>query len=351
MKPEIACTVLLLLSLVACGASDPEPPPVTGTHAQCLGGGYVAFDAANFVPQQIRVGAVGQMVGKMKEGEASPFSATAAAAGFEAAEALYESSADLRAKVQGRTDDHFAEKPNVGQAIDGRIMEAFAMGKTATTALSVTISRQIVEKSLIGFFYFSVYHELALGQRAKWDEGFGYYGAPVDNGEANRLGLASVATKRDATNGTSLASDVFAGFVDGSCALAKALEETGLETIDLSTRADVAAAVSAIDAKLVAVLAYSVGHEAFEMKELAEGLSAGDPIDELWIKLAELDPYFRAIEPGMNGRGGESAARAERIRMAIDAAWSDPSGAALRAFPAQAVIDDLSAEFSIAVRG
>ena len=53
----------------------------------------------------------------------------------------------------------------------------------------------------------------------------------------------------------------------------------------------------------------------------------------------------------MIDRGGESAARAGRIRAAIDAAQSDATGAWKTTFDPNAIIGDLEDEYRIDVRG
>lgn len=338
------------LALGACGGDD-DPTKTPEGPRQCGTAEYVAFDAANHTSQDLRLGAFTEMTTLMAESYAGTFDPAIAAGKFTEAEGLYEDTAELRVKVQGRKDDHFAEQPTVGVQLDETIMFGLEQGKTATTALAAKLAKQKVEKTLVHFLFLSVYHELVQGQAAKWDEAYGYWGAPSDNAEAGRRGFASVATKRDADNGTNLAARVFNALVDGSCELAKALDAADVEAIDWKAVPAVKAAVDDADLRMQEVLAYSSGHEAVDMLELQTSVGT-DPkaVEDMWIKLAELDPYFRPIEAIMTGKGGESAARAERIRARIDAAWADPSGAWMPSFEAQAIIDELEAEFGIDIK-
>lgn len=344
--------LFVLTALAGCGKDDDTPPIVEEGPRQCGTAEYVAFDAANHANQDLRVAAFADMTTAMAQGYAEPFSPATAAAKFSEAQGLYENTAELRAKVQGRTDDHFDDKPNVGMEIDAVIMEGFEEGKTATTALAANLAKQKVEKTMIRFFYLSIYHEMVAGKAKNWDEGYGYYGANSTNQESSRKGFSSVATKRDSNNGTSLAAEIFNGLVDGSCELAKALDAADADSVDWKSVPALKTTVETTDRKMQEVLAYSAGHEAFDMVEIQAVLATDpDAPADMWIKLAELDPYFAAIEPLMIARGGESAARATRIRAQIDAAWADRSGGWMAGFEAQMVIDDLEAEYGIDVRG
>lgn len=344
------------LCIFACGGEEPANNNTTAQRPiQCRSADYVAFDASNQTNQVLRVQAYADMVAIMKAAEsADPFDPALAAMNFAEARRLYEETASLRAKVQGRTDDHFEDRPVVGVQIDEAIMAAFDRGANAPDGLEATIARQTVDKQLIHFFYLSVYHEMVLGERAKWDEAFAYAGMLSDNAESTRKGLAAVATSRDATNNTTLADNIFNGLIDGACALTEALQTEGVETIDYTTVPQLKAAVEQVDLDLQRVLAFSAGHEAFEMAELQLQL-ANNPTDEvrdsMWIKLSELDPYFEPIERVMTQSGGESMTRATTIRQMIDAAWASSGGDWMQTFDAQAVIQALEAEFGIDIKG
>ncbi|MEQ9503778.1 MAG: hypothetical protein RIT81_43385 [Deltaproteobacteria bacterium] len=338
------------LLLVACSGNDTADDDDSTIAPQCGAAEYIAFDAANHANQDIRIAAYVEIVARMRAAAEDP--STAAAEIMDLEENVY-TRADLRAKVQGRQDDHFDPPMDVGADLDARIMAGFAAGRTATTAVDLTIARQAVDKTLIEFFYLSVFHEMVLGQRSKWDEAFGYYGAPSDNAEGDRKGLAAVATSRDATNNTTLSASIFNGIVDGSCALVNALTEAATDEIDVRATPALWSIIEATDEDMQKVLAFSAGHEAFDMVEVQARLPNGaqEDIDEMRIKLAELDPYFKPIERLMNDRGGMSAARAARLRSEIDAALNDSTTAWMATFDAQGIIDDLEAEYGIDVRG
>jgi hypothetical protein len=237
-------------------------------------------------------------------------------------------------------------------------MEWLAVGEAAEDALTATVARQWVDKPLGHFVFLSVYHEMVAGKTDKWDEAFGYFGAPVDNAEGDRAGLAGVLTKRDGTNGTSLAAQGYNGLLDGSCALAEGLQAADAESLSWADVPQVKTAVEGVDRVIQEALAYSVAHEAFEMAELQETLAAtpddAEAAAEMWIKLAELDPYFRPIEALMTAAGGESATRAAEIRAALDAAWAGweaRDGSWMGLFDADGVVERLELEYSIDVKG
>jgi hypothetical protein len=343
MKRIYSITCLLF----ACEGGDDVGDDVQELPLQCRSAGYVAFDPANHASQDLRLGAHADMVARMNEAVADP---SVASARFAAARGLYMSTADLQAKVKGRKDDHFAELPAIGAELDATILDGLSAGETATTALAANLAKQKVDKTLLHFFYLSVFHEMVQGERAKWDEAFGYFGSGATNTEAARKGLASVATKRDANNNTTLAESIFNGIVDGSCDLSKRADMK----LDYRSVPELSAIVERVDGALLEVLAYSAGHEAFEMVEIQEMLEAAPSAelrDEMWVKLSELDPYFRPLEPILGARGGADATRAQEIRAAIDAAWSDPSGAWIPTFDAQGVVERLEAAFAIDIKG
>jgi hypothetical protein len=339
-------------ALAACGDDEPTPtpPPPGGAPRQCGGAGYVAFDTANHQAQDLRLGAFKQMAELMEEGFAAPFSAATAAMKFGEAEMLYQNTAELQTKVKGRKDDHFAEQPAIGMELDTRITAAFQQGKTATTALSAELAFERVEKTLLHFFFLSVYHEMVEGEAATWDEAFGYFGAPSDNAEGQRKGLAEVATKRDASNGTTLESQIFNAIIDGSCEIAKALEAGTAEPLDWKTIPALKSAVETADLKMQEVLVYSAAHEAAEMVEVQGELPAEDARHEIQVELVELDAFFHAVEPLMLAKGGASADRARRIRARIDAAFADRTGAWMATFEAAETVAELEAEYGIDVR-
>lgn len=369
MRTKLLGLALATLAFTACESeeSDDGGGAAGGTGGQgsgeaplqCDSDGYVAFDTANFQNQIARVQAVADMSNAMKTAAAAePFSASAVHDAFVEARRLYQETASLQDKVKGRVDDHLADKPTVGAEIDATVIEWLEKGAAAQDALEATVARQWVEKSLTGFFFLSVHHEMVAGAAKNWDEAFGYFGAPADNTEGERKGLSSVLTKRDGENGTTLVSEVFNGIVDGSCELAKALDEAGADTVDYAAVPALKAIVEQADLAMQKGLAFSAGHEAFEMVELQQELAA-DPANaeaqaEMWIKLAELDPYFRPIERLMMAKGGESRTRAEEIRAMLDAAWQGwetRDAAWMPDFDAAGVETRLEAEYGIDVKG
>jgi hypothetical protein len=326
--------------LFACSTEDDDDGMID-QFPQCMTAAYIAFDPANHANQEIRVQAHADMVARMNEAVDDP---STAAAKFAEARRLYEESADLRSKVMGRVDPH--DGTAIGTAIDLAIVDGLDDGATATTALAANLAKQKVDKTMIHFFYLSVFYEMTEGDRKTWDEAFGYYnGGSTDNAEGARKGFAVVATKRDVNNNTNLAETLFNTIVDGSCELAKALSAANAEMIDYKSVPALKSRVDEADLDMQKVLAYSAGHEAFDIIELQADLSTLEAREEMWIKLAELDPYFRAVEPYID------AAVAAGIRSAIDAAWADPTGAWMATFPAQMIIEDLESEYTIDIRG
>ncbi len=317
------CGMVTLLTVVACGGDD-EANTGAGdvgdgvgqnTSPQCAGGTYVAFDSANYAKQGTRLLAHAEMVSTVKPAGTDISKASL----FVDARAMYTDetvSANLRAKVQGRKDDHVDPAALQGDRMDAAIMSAFDTGEAATETVGAQVAKQVIDKTLIEFFYLSVYHEMLLGQRKKWDEAFGYFGSGAENDEGGLRGLAAVALKRDSSNGTNLGTELFNDFIDGSCELDKALTEAGTEEIDPMATPALATIIERIDDNMQKVIAYSAGHEAFEMNEIiVEGFDStdADDVSRFWVKYAELLSYFKPLETQMNNRGGDSAARAAEI--------------------------------------
>jgi hypothetical protein len=347
--PRSIPTLALIVAAVGCappdggeGEGEGEGPP------QCGSVRYVAFDEANYENQQLRVGAHTQMVALM---DAAKEDASKAAANFADAEELYTDTASLADKVAGRNDHHLSDTPNVGADMDADIRAALAAGAAATTELEANLAKQVVDKSLTEFFFLSVHYEMVLGARDKWDEAFGYFGATDDNAEGDAQGFAAVAKKRDAGNGTTLREEIFNGLVDGSCELAKILEAEGTESIDVTQHESLWSIVEETDLAMQKVLAYSAGHEAFDMQQLQEDLTAapGDAALEgsMQVKLAELKHFFLPLERLMTAAGGESDTRATMIRGEIDAAEAAADNSWMASFDAAGVEQALEAEYAI----
>lgn len=210
---------------------------------------------------------------------------------------LYVESASLAAKVEGRKDDHsYNAGAEIGKDIHAAICGAIAAGSAVDAATDkealngIAWHAQIVDKGLLHFFYLSVYHELTLGARSKWDEGFGYFGASFDGADAG--GLAKTVQKRDGNCGTSYFNDIHESLILGRNALDKALTDAGKTGSDdeLDTLpADLSTIVADIDRMLLEVFALSFGREFV-------GLAAGDkPV----IKLIEARMFFRILKPAL----------------------------------------------------
>ncbi len=336
------------LALAGCPFDNDGPIPEQVDPAQCLGTGYTAFDVANHAEQDARVGAYTEIKRLLEEVVEDP---SLAAARFATAQALYQSSAELQGKVQGRTDDHIEGRPNVGADIDARISAAFSDGAAATTSLQAAVAAETIDKALVEFFFLSVFHELVQGQAAKWDEAYGYYGSGPDNALDAVQGFAAVAKKRDANNGTALEAAIFQNLVDGSCALAGKLSAQEVETIDVLNDAELSVIIEDIDVAMREVLAYSVAHEAFVIADV-QGTLAATPDDvaaqeEARITLVELNAFFLPLERLMRAEG--DVADADALRAPIDAALADDTAAWIDAFDAAAVIADVEAHFAIDV--
>jgi hypothetical protein len=341
-------TLTVTVALTGCGSDAAPGGDTPDGLPQCDSGGYVAFDAANHGSQDLRVGAYTQIVAVT---DAVKNDISLAATNFGNARTLYETTAELSAKVAGRTDDHLPAKPVAGADMHAVIDAWLTRGAATSSVREARVAKQFIDKTLVGFFFLSVYHEMALGERAKWDEAFGYWGSGATNEEGGRQAMALVAEKRDIGNGTNLAQTVFNGIVDGSCALGTVLEEEGIDSVDPSTVPAVWSVVQEVDADMQRVLAYSAGHEAREMVELLDGGVLTGEETEMWVKLAELDPYFRPLERLMLAKGGTSQTRAEAIRAEIGAAdFADLDNVAWMAgFDAAAILTAIEAEFGIDV--
>jgi hypothetical protein len=338
---------LLPVVLAGCPIENtiPEPPPAI---VQCEGAGYTAFDVAHHAEQDERLAGASALGGLLEEAIETPVDA---AAKFSEAFALYQGSADLQAKVQGRTDDRIDGRPVVGDAIDARIVAAFAAGGAATTRLEVEIAAETIDKALTEFWFLSVFHEMVQGQAAKWDEAYGYYGSGADNVLDDVQGFASLAKKRDANNGTAFEAAIFQSLVDGSCTLATRLQDDDVETIDVLNDSDMSAIIGDVDIAMRQVLAASIGHEAFEIGEIKEALAAApDDVDlagEARVKLVEADGFFRPLERLLRAEG--DTVTADTLRAHIDGGLDDDTAAWITGFDDDDVIATLEAAFAIEV--
>lgn len=321
--------------------------------------GYIAFDSSNHQNQDLRLAAFHEMTALMSaavddEGEVDT-------AKFTAAKEIYTDetmSADLRTKVSGRIDEHVTGEPSQGDRLDATIIAFLEAGESAATALEAKVAKQWVDKTLQEFFFLSVHHELLAGDRAHWDEAFGYFGSQSDAAEAGLMGLASTASKRDGSNATDLLPETFNALIDGACLLETALTDEDVSELPVADVEGLEAVIEEIDGNVQKVLAYSAGHEAFEMLELIEG--GAEDTDSITVKAAELVPFFIPLERIMLDRGGDSADRAATVRAELDKmptadAQPDTAGlmdtAWIQEVNPQAIIDALDAEFMIEIKG
>jgi hypothetical protein len=354
---------LAVIGALACSSEDEQPDTGSNVAPQCKSSTYVSFDSGNHANQEIRLQAHAKLVSLMKEGAAllKDGNASGGASKLSEAKQLYTdpiASANLREKVQGRLDEHIAGAPSQGDRLDGTIVGWLDFAVAASSSLEATVARQWVDKTLTEFLFLSVHHEIVAGTRKNWDEGFGYYGSGVDNAESGLLGLAATARKRDDTNGTYLQAEIYNGLIDGSCALENGLRGAGTDKLAVDSVPELAAIVGSMDLAMQKVLAYSVGHEAFGMKELLTSTPRDD--DGITVKAAELIPFFIPLERIMKEKGGDSAQRAAEIRSLIDAMpVSDPSTLdlsdttwidALGDAPTR-IIGAIEAEYGIVVKG
>lgn len=338
--------VLAATLLVGCGGDEPNPDPQVSQRCQSPAE-YLAFDAANHAPQDLRLTRIDEIVALFDQAAADISKASGNAA---TALTIYKATdANLQAKVQGRLDMRSSPPQAVGAEIDKAITDAIEKMRTATDPQDVKVAKQYAEKAgFQRFLYLSVMEELLKEPSKKhYDEAYGYMGSGQTNAEAGRKGLAKLATRRDDNNGTTLAAELFALVLDGSCALETALTSLKKETMAANESAQYAQAAQQIDTKLQLVFAYSVGHE------LIDYIKAGTDAKSAQIKLAEADGFLKSMEPSMQAAGGAKAALATELRAAIDAtlaAARPDSTDWISTFNAQEFLDKLEAAYAIDVK-
>jgi hypothetical protein len=328
---------------VSIGCVTNDIPDPEGRPPQCDSATYVAFDDGNHAEQAVYTGAHAQMGELMEAAIETP---AEAAVKLAAAKDVYENAAGLRDELSERKDERFADAPEIGAALDARILAALDAGAAATTAHEVEVNAEIVDKAFTEFFFLSVIHEMHAGQAKTWDEAFGYYGAPADNDAAALAGFSGVAARRDANNGTALEGLIFQKIVEGSCVLAEKLEAQQAEAIDAVGDEDLGPIVATIESAMTDVLAYSVGHELIEIGELQEA----NDVENASVKLVEAEAFFQPLERLMVETGGESATRAELLRTAFDDALASTDGAWLATFDHAGLLAAVEAERGIDVK-
>lgn len=352
---------LLLLSLgaPACGDDDGDRDTSSdATAPQCDDpDGYVAFDMTNHESQDQRLSAYAEML-ELMSAAVDEDGGVDADKMAEAADIYLDdnASANLREKVMGRVDQHDEDEPAVGEELDASLLAWLDFAKQADTALAARVARQWLDKTLLDFFFLSVHHELLEGTRETWDEAYGYYGSGPHNEEGERLGLSATATDRDDENGTNLSAEIFNALIDGACELDMALTDADTDQLDLADAEALSAIVQDIDGSLQKVLAYSVGHEAYEVAGLIE--AGADDLDELTVEAAELLAFARPLVRVMRSRGGDSKERAEELQQLLDVVpLSDPETLDLEdtgwieEVDTDRIIELLEAEYDIEVLG
>jgi hypothetical protein len=303
----------LVPGMIAVGCGTPPPPAVeeVKSYPRCTATEYLAFDPNNHAPQDLRLAKIDEMLALFAEAQTTPADAAVKAA---AIISLYEGTdAQLASKVAGRKDVHLVgDQAAVGVALDQTIRAAITELQAATTKVQVQIAKQKFEKAgLNRWLYLSIMQELYEPSLKHYDEAFGYLGTGATNAEAARKSFARIATKRDGNNATTLTAELFASLNDGACALEKALDAKAVTSMKKDDDADYAQVVQQLDDKLQLVVAYSVGHEFFEIKN--SGSAA-------LVQLYEADGYFQIIEPYLTAAGGAKAQLATDLRTALNAA-------------------------------
>ncbi|HWV37043.1 MAG TPA: hypothetical protein VN033_01040 [Vulgatibacter sp.] len=341
MKKTLLLVAPLALGLAAC---EPEDDPVANPESgRCEATEYMAFDPVNHAPQDARLDAIDRMIALFAEAAADP---TLAAAKAQEIRAIYESpSTNLAAKVEGRKDVHDPDAP-LGAESKAAVDGALQMLEDATTPTEVSLAKQRFEKAgMYRFLFHSVLYELWSPSRKHYDEAYGYLGTGETNLPGGRRGLASVATKRDAVNGTTLAEELFIQLLDGACLLETALNERGADEMEVDDDPAYLASVQAMDRTLRRVIAYSIGHELFELGK------AGADVDAARIKLAEADGYFSILERALLRGDAAETALATELREAIDDAAAATDDGWIADFPVDHLLDLLQEAFSITVKG
>lgn len=337
--------------LVGCGGEEPVTEEPLQLSVRCDSpGDYIAFDAVNHAPQDLRLQRIDEMLKAFDDAGAA---ADIAAAGDTVAAkvlGIYQApDANLQVKVLGRKDRHFTDaRADVGAELDAAILDALQQLRDATTKTHVSVAKQYFQKAgTHRFLYLSTYQELAEPSYKHYDEAYGYLGTGPTNAAAGRRGLAALAASRDGNNGTTLAPELFAQIKDGACILEKALKTRGADSMLLTDDAAYAAHVAAMDAKLQVVFAYSLGHELFDLKFVTTDANAR-------IKLAEADGFLRTLAPYLAAAGGDRAAFGTEVKTAIDdakaAMASDPSWFVDFRARADALLTRLEAVYGIDVK-
>ncbi|HSP79338.1 MAG TPA: hypothetical protein VLQ93_12460 [Myxococcaceae bacterium] len=350
---RIGMGMFLAVSLLAgCGPeTNEDPKPGDAVSARCdeATAEYLAFDVTHHAPQDLRLQKIDEAIALFTV-TADELSSVGARA--DAVLAIYtDTTANLQAKVKGRTDVHFVDDTAaaVGPALDATILGAIEDLRNADTLLKVSLAKQKFEKAgMYRFLYLSVLQELHAPSKKHYDEAYGYFGSGPGNAEAGQKGLARLATKRDGNNGTTLSAELFAALKEGACSLETALAIKGVDSMTLEDDELYARFVRQFDVKLQSVFAYSLGHELFDIE-----VKKGDA-ETAYIKLVEGEGFFQTLEPYMHIiPGSAKATLAAELRSAFDDALSKAAAGDtswIAEFDAVGLLGKLETAFGIDVK-
>lgn len=332
----------------------PEPEPQDFSSARCeRPAEYLAFDAANHAAQDLRLRYIDEMV-KEFDDVAAAFSTSAAAAAADRVAAKYAAAdANLKGKVEGRKDLHYAAgdtRYNVDADSDGKndMAEAVEDGiqglRNATSAHEVRVAKQVFQKGgLQRFVYLSVIEELKKPSKQHYDEAYGYLGTGPTN--AAPRGMAALAKSRDGNNGTTLQSELFSMVLDGACTLEKATFRLNKDAFELSEDSDYAAHVTLMDERLQVLFAYSVGHELHDMV-----VAQNNPATS-HVKMAEAEGFLATLKPYLLQAGGQRAQFAADLEREINEAKAELNTSTWPSrFPAAQLLQTLEALYGIDVK-
>jgi hypothetical protein len=335
---------VLLFSTAGCSGDSLD---LDAQPQNCGASDYTAQSPQNHATEDAHVAAQAEFATKLDEAAADP---STAAAAFAEVESIYQTAADLQAKVQARGDAHFPDDltaQGAGSRIDTAITGAIALGKAATTATDIALARHVIDKSLTRFFYLSVHAELVQGSRPKYDAAYGYLGTGRSNAPESLRGMALLAGMRDTNNQSDHEARLFREIIDGACALQAALERDRVAQIAWESDVAYASHVLEIDRLMTEVLALSVGHE------FLTPIAPIDP-DEAKIKLFQGGYFFFALEDKMRALGGQAQsdalAIAAMINNAVNAVESDDPGWQTT-FDSDFIRDRVAAAFGVTVNG
>lgn len=340
---------LVLALLVGCGKDEkPTPEPQPESHRCDPPTEYLAFDPANSALQELQLERIDGILTLFDEASQNPRLASVKGA---QAEGLYQNSdAWLQTTVQSRQDLRADPAALVGPELDATISGAIEDLRKATTAHQVLVARKRLETSGFDrYLYLSVMESLiAVPSREHYDQAYGYIGTGSTNAESGRRGLSRMATERDATNGTTLAPDLFSLVISGACTLEGALEYVGKDTLEPDQDEPYSRLTRMMDARLQNILVASLGHELFAYTQ-----APTDP-EAAQLALIGADGLLRTLEPSLQQSGDERIQLATDLRAAIDAALAaarpdDPSW--ISTFHAQEFLDRIQAAWFIEVKG